>query len=376
MVEAWHRPTEAIIDLSAIKENIKLEKELLKKPQQLFAVVKANAYGHGLIPVAFAAQAAGADGFCVAVIDEGLALRRAGITKPILILGVNPAATAPLLAANNLAVAVDSLEFLKQAAVNLHDQQLRLAVHLALDTGMSRIGFKTTDDLAAAVDFLRTHTKEFEFQGIFTHFATADAAEADYYQQQLKKFKQLLTVIDPLPPYVHVANSAASLWHQACGGNMVRFGVSMYGLNPSGRVRKLPAAFKPALSLVSKLAAVREIQTGESVGYGKTYTAQQTEWIGTVPLGYADGWLRRMQGSKVLINGHGCEIVGRVCMDQIMVRLPQCLPVGTKVTLIGKDGQQQITAQQVADYAQTIHYEILCGISERVPRKYLSLIHI
>ncbi|KRM08153.1 alanine racemase [Liquorilactobacillus ghanensis DSM 18630] len=372
MVEAWHRPTEAIIDLSAIKENIKLEKGLLKKPQQLFAVVKANAYGHGLIPVAFAAQAAGADGFCVAVIDEGLALRRAGITKPILILGVNPAATAPLLAANSLAVAVDSLEFLKQAAVSLHAQQLRLAVHLALDTGMSRIGFKTTDDLAAAVDFLRTHTKEFDFQGIFTHFATADAAEADYYQQQLKKFKQLLTVVDPLPTYVHVANSAASLWHQACGGNMVRFGVSMYGLNPSGHVRKLPAAFKPALSLVSELAAVREIQTGESVGYGKTYTAQQTEWIGTVPLGYADGWLRRMQGSKVLINGHSCEIVGRVCMDQIMVRLPQRLPVGTKVTLIGKDGQQQITAQQVADYAQTIHYEILCGISERVPRKYLD----
>ncbi|MFT9268601.1 MAG: alanine racemase [Liquorilactobacillus nagelii] len=372
MVEAWHRPTKAIIDLNAIKENIKLEKKMLKKGQQLFAVVKANAYGHGLIPVAMAAQAAGVEGFCVAVIDEGLALRRAGLTKPILILGVNPAELAPLMAANHLSVAVDSLEFLKQSERLLHSEHLKLAVHLALDTGMSRIGFKTTVDLQNAVNFLRTHPAEFEFQGIFTHFATADAATDGYYQQQLKKFQQLLAVVNPLPPYVHVANSAASLWHQACGGNMIRFGISMYGLNPSGNVLAMPAPFKPALSLISQLAAVRVVNAGESVGYGKTYTAQKKEWIGTVPLGYADGWLRRMQGSKVLVNGKKCEIVGRVCMDQIMVRLPEQLPVGTKVTLIGSEGSLQITAQEVANYAQTIHYEVLCGISARVPREYID----
>lgn len=160
-------------------------------------MVKANAYGHGLIPVAMAAQTAGVEGFCVAVIDEGLALRRAGLTKPILILGVNPAELAPLMAANHLSVAVDSLEFLKQSERLLHSEHLKLAVHLALDTGMSRIGFKTTVDLQNAVNFLRTHPAEFEFQGIFTHFATADAATDGYYQQQLKKISAIVSGCQP-----------------------------------------------------------------------------------------------------------------------------------------------------------------------------------
>ncbi|KRM88563.1 alanine racemase [Liquorilactobacillus vini] len=371
MVVAWHRPTKAVIDLTAIKKNIKIEKNLLGPNQQIFAVVKANAYGHGAIQVAYAARQAGVTGFCVAVIDEGLQLRQAGINEPILILGINSPVTVPVMAANQLAVAVDSLEFLRQAAKYLQIGQ-RLSVHLALDTGMSRIGFKKQADLQAAVAFLRNNPDKFDFAGIFSHFATADAKSDDYYQVQLANFKRLVSVVDPLPRYVHVANSAASLWHRECGGNLVRLGISMYGLNPSGKELQLPQKFFPALSLISELVSVRQLKAGESVGYGKTYTATENEWIGTVPLGYADGWPRRLQGAQVLIAGQKCEIIGRICMDQFMVRLPRQLPVGTKVTMIGKDQQNEITIQEVAEYAKTIHYEILCGFSDRVARVYLN----
>ncbi|MFT8740674.1 MAG: alanine racemase [Liquorilactobacillus satsumensis] len=373
MVEGTHRNTYAEVDLEVIKQNINAEKKLMDTQQSLFAVVKANAYGHGLVEVSQAAHAAGVDGFCVAIIDEGLKLRSIGLSEMILVLGVNPAAQAVVMAQNNLSATVDSLEFLEDAAVFLRAHKLQLAVHLALDTGMSRIGFRTPAALAAAVTFLKAHQTEFKFEGIFTHFATADSSKADaqaYYRQQLTRFQQLMAVVAEKPRYVHVANSAASLWHREAKEDAVRFGVAMYGLNPSGGDLELPPVFKPALSLSSEIISLRRLAAGESVGYGKTYTAKNDEWIATVPIGYADGWLRRMQGFAVLVAGKSCEIVGRVCMDQIMIRLPQKIAVGTRVTLIGENQGKTITAQDVATYSETIHYEVLCALSERVPRYY------
>lgn len=371
MVVGKHRNTKVIVDLGAIKENVAQEKQQLEANQKLFAVVKANAYGHGLVEVAQAASQAGADGFCVAVIDEGVALRQAGFEQePILILGVNPASEATYMASYNLAVAVSSLDFLQAAQPELLKAKLKLRVHLALDTGMGRIGFKDVATLKAAVAYLNATPQAFVFEGIFTHFAQADSKDTSYYHQQLAKFKELTGSLEQLPPYVHVANSAAALWHHDCGGNVIRYGISMYGLNPSGRELELPRPLKPALSLVSELVHVKQVAKGESIGYGSTYTASEDEWIGTVPLGYADGWLRRMQGFAVLIAGQYCPIVGRVCMDQFMVKLPANLALGTKVTLIGKDGSEEITAQDVADYAHTIHYEITCCLGERLPRIY------
>ena len=371
MVVGMHRNTKVIVDLGAIQMNVAQEKAQLQAGQKLFAVVKANAYGHGLIQVAQAAKKAGADGFCVAVIDEGVTLRENGFkTETILVLGVNPASEAVYLAQNSLSVAVSSLDFLKQAKDLLVSAGLKLRVHIALDTGMGRIGFKEIAPLKEAVAYMKAHEQAFIFEGIFTHFAQADSADDSYYQQQLAKFKELTGSLTELPPYVHVANSAAALWHQDCGGNVVRYGISMYGLNPAGNALSVPRKLVPALSLVSELVHVKQVGPGESIGYGSTYTANKTEWIGTVPIGYADGWLRRMQGFKVLINGQYCPIVGRVCMDQFMVKLPNEFKVGTKVTLIGQDGEKTITAQDVADYAQTIHYEITCCLSERIPRVY------
>ncbi|MDN7146002.1 alanine racemase [Liquorilactobacillus mali] len=373
MVVGIHRKTYAKVDLGAIKHNITVEKKQMESDQNIFAVVKANAYGHGIVDVAKAAHEVGVDGYCVAIIDEALALRKVGLEELILVLGVNPFEYAPLMAKNNISTAVGDIDFLKNAQVVLKNEGLQLSVHLALDTGMGRIGFRTQQELKEAVDFINQHNTEFNFEGVFTHFSTADSGKKTavaYYEQQIAKFNELISCLKELPKYVHVANSAASIWHKECGGNTIRFGITMYGLNPSGDELSIPSEFKPAISLLSEVVAIKRIKKGDSVGYGKTYTAKENEWIATIPIGYADGWLRKMQGFKILIAGNFCEIVGRVCMDQIMVKVPHEVSVGTTVTLIGKEGQKEIRVQDVANQVGTINYEVICLISERVPRIY------
>lgn len=371
MVVGRHRETKAIIDLGAVYHNVLEEKCRLQEGQELFAVVKANAYGHGLVQVAQAAKKAGAAGFCVAVIDEGVALREAGITEPILVLGVNSPLEAVYMAQNDLAVAVGDVNFLQEAAPTLSQAGLKLKVHLALDTGMSRIGFRFPEQLQLAVRMLGQTEKCFIFEGLFTHFASADSHDTKYFEGQVQRLEELLTVIDKKPRYCSFANTATAMWHSKFSGNVVRYGIGMYGLNPSGTELNAPGNLLPALQLTSQLVAVKQVQAGTAVGYGQTYRAQKDEWIGTVPIGYADGWRRQMQGFSVLVAGNYCEIVGRVCMDQIMVRLPHDVSVGTKVTLIGRDGDQEITAQQAADYVQTIHYEIVSALTERIHRVYV-----
>ncbi|MFC6171429.1 alanine racemase [Loigolactobacillus jiayinensis] len=372
MVSGLHRPTKLVIDQQAIKANIQQEIQRLAPTTVLWAVVKANGYGHGMIEVATTARHAGATGFCVAILDEALALRQAGFTEPILVLGITSPAYAKLAATAHISLTVGSQEWLVDALPSLQAGQLAasLAVHFAVDSGMGRIGFRDTATLQAADTFLQQHA-EFNLEGLFTHFATADEADTTYFEQQAAKFNQMHAALVSEPRYVHVSNSATSLWHAACNGNMVRFGVALYGLNPSGTALEPPYPLQPALSFESELVFVKQIQAGAAVSYGATYHAQQAEWVGTVPVGYADGWQRRLQGFYVLINGQACEIIGRVCMDQLMVRLPEKLAVGTKVTLVGENGGQTLSLQNVADYANTIHYEIACNLTERVPRVYL-----
>ncbi len=369
-----HRHTQVKVDLQAIKNNIKAEMDRKDPLTELWAVVKANGYGHGIIQVAQAAKQAGATGFCVAILDEALALRAAGITEPILVLGITEPEYAPLIAEKDISVAVGTQDWLDTAATILaaNDVTTPLHVHLALDTGMGRIGFQTPTELAAAVTTLNRPNTPFDFEGIFTHFATADQADDTYFTHQLNNWKALTAVVDELPRYVHVSNSATSLWHQACNGNVVRFGVALYGLNPSGQELSAPYELQPALSLTAQLSFVKKLAKGKSISYGATYTAAEDEWIGTVPIGYADGYERRLQGFHVLVDGQACEIVGRVCMDQMMVRLPHEVPVGTQVTLVGTDGDQTITLQDIADYCGTIHYEIACGLAPRLPRVYVD----
>lgn len=374
MVVGNLRPARVTVDLAAIRHNVQEEMQRLAGKSALFAVVKADGYGHGAVAVAQACQQAGATGFCVALLDEALELRAAHFTEPILVLGITPPEQAAIAAANDVSLTFGSLSWLTAAA---EDMQARantpLKVHIALDTGMGRIGFRDAADLRDAADYLAAHQDLFLTEGVFTHFATADEKDATYFRQQAQKFNDLVAVLPKKPRYVHVSNSATSLWHAACNGNMIRFGVALYGLNPSGRgIPELPYPLQPALSLTSELTFVKQIHAGDAVSYGATYKAQGDEWIGTVPLGYADGWLRRLQGFHVLVNGVPCEIVGRICMDQFMIRLPENTPVGTTVTLVGSDHGETISMQDVADYSHTIHYELCCILTQRLPRRYIN----
>ncbi|MBA1434264.1 alanine racemase [Bombilactobacillus bombi] len=368
MKPAIHRPTEIIIDRQALKNNLLQERQLLNSQTSIFAVVKANAYGHGALEVAQTLSQVGVDGFCVAVLDEALELRAAGLTQPILVLGVTPVAQANLAAQNNISLTVATLSWLQEAAATLSQP---LKVHLALDTGMGRIGFTDKASVICACDFISQQVFLIP-EGIFTHFATADEVDSDYFEQQVQIFKELTADLPIQFKYVHCANSATSLWHLDCQSNMIRLGISLYGLNPSGTAIKPPYDLQPALSLKSQIVHIKKVAAGQKIGYGATYTAPSEEIIATVPIGYADGWLRRMSGSYVLVQGHFCPIVGRVCMDQLMIKVPKLYPLGTTVTLIGVDHQAHLSVEAAAKYAQTINYEIICNLSDRIVRKYVN----
>ena len=371
MAVGWHRPTKLVIDTQAIKENVWNEVKRMPQGTELFAVVKANGYGHGAVQTAKAAIQGGATGFCVAILDEAIELREAGITEPILILSVVDVSYIELLLKYDLSVTVASQEWLEQAIEQLNGikTQTSLKIHIKVDTGMGRIGFTTPTAVKQIVELVKT-TQMLLWEGLFTHFSTADEKDDSYFKKQTNRFQDVLSVLSGLPKYVHVSNSATALWHPDNVGNMIRFGIAMYGLNPSGTALPEVYPLKPALSLVSNLIQVKELSAGEGIGYGNTYTTAENQWIGTIPIGYADGWLRHLQGFSVLVNGERCEIVGRICMDQCMIRLPKEMAVGTQVTLIGHDHGETITMQMVADKLKTIHYEVACTFSDRMPREY------
>lgn len=371
MAVGWHRPTKLVIDTQAITENVCNEVKRMPEGTELFAVVKANGYGHGAVKTADAAKKGGATGFCVAILDEAIELRQAGITEPILILSVVDISYIDLLLEYDLSVTVTTQEWLEQAISHLThiETQAPLKIHIKVDTGMGRIGFMNAQTTKQAVALAQSTTCLL-WEGLFTHFSTADEVDISYFTKQEQRFQDILSELKQLPKYIHVSNSATALWHPDNVGNMIRFGIAMYGLNPSGNTLSEPYPLKPALSLVSSLIQVKELPEGEGIGYGNTYTTSSDEWIGTVPIGYADGWLRHLQGFSVLVNGIKCEIVGRVCMDQCMIRLPKKVAVGTRVTLIGDDNGETITMQMVAEKLETIHYEVACTFSERMPREY------
>lgn len=361
-----HRPTKALIDLGAIRYNIQQMGEHTPKDALKWAVVKANAYGHGAVAVATAIQG-DVDGFCVSNIDEALELRQAGITKKILILGVSEVESFSLAKDFDITLTVAGLEWIENLLATQSDLA-GLTVHLKIDSGMGRIGFRSASEAGQAQAMLKNHGASVE--GIFTHFATADEESDSYFKQQLEYFKGILDDLKEVPELVHASNSATTLWHAETIFNAVRMGDSMYGLNPSGQVLDLPYELKPALSLETAIVHVKTVEAGACMGYGATYQADSEQVIATLPIGYADGWTRDMQNFLVLVDGQLCPIVGRVSMDQITVRLPKLYPLGTKVTLIGSNGDKEITATDVAVYRGTINYEVVCLLSDRVPREY------
>lgn len=371
-LKPFYRKTWAEIDLTALKENVRNMKRHIGEHVHLMAVVKANAYGHGDAQVAKAALAEGASILAVALLDEALSLRAQGIEEPILVLGAVPPEYASIAAEKRIIVTGYSVGWLKDVLGFLGETEAPLEYHLKIDTGMGRLGCKTEEEIKEMMEMTESSDK-LNCTGVFTHFATADEKDTDYFDMQLDRFKELISPIPLDRLMVHSSNSAAGLRFREQLFNAVRFGIGMYGLAPSTEIKdELPFRLREVFSLHTELTHVKKIKKGESVSYGATYTAKRDEWIGTVPVGYADGWLRRLAGTEVLIDGKRQKIAGRICMDQFMISLAEEYPVGTKVTLIGKQKDEWISVDEIAQNLQTINYEITCMISSRVPRMFLE----
>jgi alanine racemase len=368
--EARQEITWAEVDLKAIAANVRYVRS--KTDAQVMAVVKANGYGHGAVPVARAAAEGGATWFAVARDSEAVDLRRAGFDQPILLFG--PAAPDRLesLVSAGVSLTVWGFEQAEAAsrAAEIAGRAGRL--HLNVDTGMGRLGVQPSEAVELAKRILQLN--DIVLEGVYTHFARADEADQDPTEAQSRLFRQVLADFDQqglARPLIHVANSAATLQRPSDHFDLVRLGIAMYGLAPSDAC-PLPAQFRPALTWMSRLSQVKLLPPGRGVSYGHQYVTRGHERIGTVPVGYADGF-RRVDGNEVLVGGVRVPVVGRVCMDQCLVQLdavPEASE-GDQVVIIGAQADQEITAEEIAGRWGTINYEVVCGIGPRVPRYYI-----
>ena len=365
----FYRDTWVEVDLDSIQANVTSVKKLLPKEVEIIAVVKANAYGHGDLQVAETAFAAGATYLAVAFMDEAIALRKKGITAPILVLGATRSEDVQVAAGYDITITVFQQDWLLEAKKHLQ-ADARISVHVKVDTGMGRIGVRSKEELNA-IEQMISEDHRFSLEGVFTHFATADELDQTYFKKQLELFNEMISTLTVRPKYVHCSNSAAALRYPNAYFNAVRLGIAMYGLTPSLEMeQEIPFPLMEAFSLHSRLVHVKKVEKGDKVSYGATYEAEKEEWIGTIPIGYADGWIRKLQGQEVLVSGTRSPIVGRICMDQCMIRLPGYVPIGTTVTLIGRQQNQFISVNEIAAKLETINYEVPCIIANRVPRLY------
>ncbi|HLK44120.1 MAG TPA: alanine racemase [Thermoleophilia bacterium] len=372
----WLRPTWAEIDLDAIRHNTALLAAHVA-PAQLCAVVKAWAYGHGPVEVSRAAIEGGATWLAVALVEEGSRLRRAGIEAPILVLSEPPAAAMVEVAGANLTptlYTVAGAEAAAAAARAVHRSR-PLPVHVKVDTGMHRVGTTAAGalDVADAVN----RTPELLLEGLWTHLAVADEPEDAYTGEQLEAFAKVAGTLDERgmrPALLHAANSAGAIWHPGARLDMVRCGIAMYGLAPA-LGRPGCEGLRPAMALKSRVSYVKPLAAGQRVSYGLNWRAGRDTVLATVPLGYADGVPRRLSanGGDALIGGRRCPMAGTITMDQLMVDCGPGADVrpGDEVVLIGRQGNEEITAWEWAERCDTIGYEVVCGVSARVPRIYL-----
>lgn len=369
------------IDLSAIRNNVAVAKRRLKPGCRLMAVVKANGYGHGAVAIARTAIAAGASQIAVATVNEGVELREAGIEAPILILSEPPAASAPVLLAYGLMPSVYTAEFAIAYAEEADAHGMRAPFHLAVNTGMNRIGVRFDE----AVEFLRqiSFHRALSQEGTFTHFATADCAETLDFNMQFRRFTETISAIRSMginPGLVHCANSAALLRYPDTHFDMVRLGISMYGFHPCPETRGR-FDLRPAMSVHARITAVNTPPMSEGVSYGMNYRSPGSVKICAVPVGYADGYARSLSGrASVVYDGRLCRQVGNICMDQCMFEVdlrsygshrrldPQ---VGDEVLLVGGQGAASVGIEEIADMLGTIPHEVCCALSLRMPKVYV-----
>lgn len=369
MRDAWIE-----VNLSAVEQNVRSIKSLLKQRTELMAVVKADGYGHGAEQVAFAASVAGATRFGVATADEALELKRAGIVMPIHVLSEVPQTSFEPLLEAGIVFAAASKSFLQNLSQTASSRGIDAVVHLKVNTGMNRIGIKPLEavevfELAAALPHIK-------IEGVFTHFASADI-EGDWeVERQLRTF---CSVVDRLkeagfdPGVVHAANTAATILLPESHFDMVRVGIGLYGLHPSKDTHG-HISLEPAMSVIARTTGVNPISIGDGVSYGLTWRAFQKAEIATLPLGYADG-IPRLASNQIfaLVRGRRVPCVGRICMDQMMCEIaaPFKIEKGEEFVLIGRQGDEEILMDEIAQAAQTINYEVACALTSRLERVYV-----
>ncbi len=360
----------AQIDLDAIAHNVDV---LLAAaaPAEVWAVVKADAYGHGAAPVARAALAAGAAGLCVALVEEAAELRAAGVDAPVLVLSEQPPSTAVdavRLGLISTVYSIDQLEALQGAGARAHRVQVKV------DTGMHRVGCAPADVLSLVHEIDRRSA--FVLDGVFTHLAVADEPSDPYTNGQLDRFDEVLVAIRAAgiePGRVHASNSAGALAHPRARYDLVRVGIALYGIEPGRGVEHLCRELRPALSLHARVSYVKRMHAGDRISYGLRHAFDHDTSVATVPIGYADGVPRRLFETRgqVLVQGRRCPIVGVVTMDQLMVDVGDLdVGIGEPVVLIGDAGSERVRAEEWGERLGTIGYEVVCGISKRVARHH------
>ena len=383
-LDSFYRPTRVELSLDALRHNLQAFRNAIPQGCRLMASVKANAYGHGAVEVAREAERFGVDYLGVAFLDEALQLRKAGIQTPILVLGFVAADALSVAREHNITISLfrdDIIEAAAQLPADVSGRKLK--VHIKIDSGMGRLGVIGKE---AAVSFIEKALQipQLEVEGMFTHYARADEADKNYTMLQYDRFREVAEYVEQkgLPiPIIHAANSAAGIDTPHFAGGMLRLGISMYGLFPSEEVNQQRIELEPVMTLKTEVVMVKTAPAGWGISYGTRYVTKGEERIGTLPIGYADGFSRMLTGkAHGLVRGVKVPVRGTICMDQCMIALDPAvsdtasLPVepGEEVVLIGRQGNAVITVEEVAQQLGTLNYEVICMLAARVPRIYVS----
>lgn len=366
---------QANINLDAICNNMNAIRQVIQPGTKVMAVIKADGYGHGASHIATALNEIGVDAFAIAILEEGVDLRQRGIKKPMLILGYTPKEQYADLVQYDISQTVFEYSMAEEISKQAVKQGKNGKIHIKVETGMNRIGFADTDE--SVEEILRiAKLPNIEIEGVFTHFAGADEADKTSAYKQLMRYSNFVEKLEKRGlsiPMKHIANSAGIIDLPEANYDMVRSGIITYGLYPSEEVNKERLHLAPAMELKSHVVYVKEVGPEEGISYGSTYVTTKNTRVATVSIGYGDGYPRALSNKgRVLIHGEYAPILGRVCMDQFMVDVSHIDNVeqGDIVTLVGKDGENVITVEEIADLAGTFNYEFICGIGKRIPRVY------
>lgn len=370
------RPCYAEINLDNIRHNFN-EIKRLAKDKKIFGIIKADAYGHGAIEFARILEEEGVDAFGVAVITEAIELRKNGFKEDILVLGYTPDTFSDVIVEENITQTVFNYASAKSISEEALKQNKIAKLHIKIDTGMGRLGLINNDSIIKEIKSI-INLSNIEVEGIFSHFSTSDEKDKEFSYLQLKKFKDIVDKLEEEDIHIkikHMANSGAIVDIEEAHFDAVRPGIILYGYYPSDEVNKDKIDLKPVMKLKTNIVHIKEVEAGEPISYGRRYIAKRKMKVATIPIGYADGFIRALfNKAHVIVNGKLCPVIGTICMDQCMVDVTECndVNINDEVIVIGEENGMNINADVIAKSIDTIAYEILCLISKRVPRVYIE----